>query len=75
MFIIKEIQTNHEGEATFPQDIVAATRPEIESVFYQKCAVASVSTVAIHTIMVFNEEGRVFTDLTRCFKHFPEPEE
>lgn len=75
MFILKEIQTNNEGVPAFLPDLTAATRPEIESIFYQKCAYAVVSDVPIHTIMVFNEEGRVFSDLTRCFKHFPEPEE
>lgn len=70
MFILKEIQTNEEGIPAFLPEITRETRQEIESEFYMKCGYAVISSVPVHTIMVFTEEGFVIPELTKCFKHF-----
>lgn len=70
MFILKEIQTNEEGIPAFLPEVTRETRQEIESAFYLTCGSAVISSIPVHTIMVFTEEGFVIPELTKCFKHF-----
>ena len=68
MFIIQEIQTNNDVAAFLPQEAYQ-TRPAAESAFYLKCGSACISSVEIHTVMTYTEEGFVIPELTKCFKH------
>lgn len=70
MFVLQEMQADGEDHVAFLPQVVRETRPEIESVFYQACASAVVSSVPVHTVMVYTEEGFLIPDLTKCFKHF-----
>ena len=70
MFILKEIQTNEEGIPAFLPEVTRETRQEIESAFYLTCGSAVISSIPVHTIMVFTEEGFVIPELTKCFKHY-----
>ena len=68
MFIVQEIQTANDVAAFLPAEQYQ-TRPAAESAFYLKCGSACISTVPIHTIMTYTEEGFVIPELTKCFKH------
>ena len=68
MYIIQEIQTGTEGTALLPP-VQRENRNEAESAFYIACGYAAVSTVPVHTVMVFTEEGFAIPELTKCFKH------
>lgn len=79
MYIIQEIQTANNTPAFLPAE-VKANRTDAESTVYMKWAAATVSTVPVHTIITYTEEGFVIPELTKCFKHAaqtpaPEPEE
>ena len=76
MFIIQEIQTTN-GTAAFLPPEQYTERGAVESAFYLKCGSAVISTVPIHTVMTYTEEGFPIPELTKCFKHDvqPEPEE
>lgn len=78
MFIVQEIQTNNGVAAFLPQEQYQ-TRPAAESAFYLKCGSACISSVEVHTVLTYTEEGFVIPELTKCFKHepvpTPEPEE
>lgn len=69
MFILQEIQTNAQGASALVTPVQRQTRPEIESVFYQTCAAAVISSVPIHTVIVYNEFGELLTDLCKFFLH------
>ena len=70
-FIIQEIQTTDGVTALLPA-IQKETRPEAESVFYTICGSACISTVPIHTVMTYSEEGVPVKELTKCFRHEPQ---
>lgn len=72
-YIIQEIQTTNGQPAFLPQESYQ-TREQAESAFYFKCGYAVVSTVPVHTIMTYTEEGFAIEELTKCFKHEPQPE-
>jgi hypothetical protein len=69
MYKILEMQTDANGHTAFLPIVEKATRPETESAYYMKCGAACISTVPIHTIMTFTEEGVLVKELTKCFKH------
>ena len=68
MYILQEIQTSN-GTTTLLTPVQRDTRVEIESVFYTTCGSAVISSVPIHTVMVYTEEGFPIPELTKCFKH------
>lgn len=45
------------------------TRAEAESTVFMKWAYAAISTVPIHTVITYTEEGFLIPELTKCFKH------
>lgn len=71
MFIIQEIQTDEYGVVAFLPAEQKTTREAAESTFYYKCGSAVVSSVPIHTIITYTEEGFTIPELTKCFKHPP----
>ena len=72
MFIIQEVQTNNNVAAFLPAEQYQ-TRPAAESAFYLKCGSACISSVEVHTVLTYTEEGFVIPELTKCFKHDPVP--
>ena len=73
-YIIQEIQTNNGTPAFLPQEAYT-DRQSAESAFYLKCGSAVISTVEVHTVMTYTEEGFPIPELTKCFKHEPQPVE
>ena len=67
-FIVQEIQTTNGQPAFLPQEAYQ-TRAEAESAFYLKCGSAVISSVPVHTVMCYTEEGFAIPELTKCFKH------
>lgn len=72
MYIVQEIQANNGTPALLPA-IVKATREEAESAFYMICGSAVLSSVPVHTVTVYTEEGFQIKELTKCFKHAQAP--
>lgn len=72
MFIVQEVQTNNGVAAFLPQESYQ-TREAAESAFYLKCGSACISSVEVHTVLTYTEEGFVIHELTKCFKHEPVP--
>lgn len=69
MYIIQEIQTNAMGEVTILPAEIKPNRNEAESFFYSKCGSACNSTIPIHSVITYTEEGFYIPELTKCFKH------
>ena len=67
-YIIQEIQTTDGQPAFLPQESYQ-DRQAAESAFYLKCGSAVISTVPVHTVMTYTEEGFCIPELTKCFKH------
>lgn len=66
MFIVQELQTNKEKTALLPA-LVYETRQEAESAFHQALAAAAISSVEIHAVMLYTEEGAV--QRTEVYRH------
>ena len=56
MYIIQEMQTNNGNTAMLPA-ITRADKNEAESVYHQKLASAAISSVEIHTVIMYDEHG------------------
>lgn len=69
-YILQEIQTT-DGVTALVAPLVYTDRGAAESAFYTKCGFAVVSSVPVHTVMVYTEEGFPIPELTKCFKHNP----
>ena len=67
-YIIQEIQTT-DGQPAFLPAEAYQDRASAESAFYLKCGSAVISTVPVHTVMTYTEEGFAIPELTKCFKH------
>ena len=63
MFIVQEVQTSNNTAAFLPPEQYQ-TRESAESAFYLKCGSACISSVPIHTILTYTEEGFVIPELT-----------
>lgn len=68
-YIVQEIQTNSENVTALLPPEVRATYGEAASLFYQKCGYAVISTVPIHTVVTYTDEGYVVPELRQSFKH------
>lgn len=74
-YIVSEIQTNSEGVAAV-MNFSFTNRNEALSKFFNVLGYAAVSSVPVHTAMIFTEDGRL-VEPSRDFKHpvaQPEPE-
>ena len=58
MFIIQEIQTEKGATALLPA-ITKADRNEAESVYHLTLGAAAISSVDVHTVMMYDEHGNV----------------
>jgi len=67
-YIIQEIQTTNGQPAFLPAESYQ-DRQSAESAFYLKCGSAVISSVPVHTVMTYTEEGFPIPELTKCFKH------
>ena len=67
-YILQEIQTTNGTTALVPP-MVYPTREAAESAFYMTCGAAVISSVPVHTVMVYTDEGFPIPELTKCFKH------
>ena len=58
MYILQEIQTSKGSTALLPA-VVYADKNQAESAYHSALAAAAVSTVTIHTVMLYDEHGIV----------------
>lgn len=58
MYIIQEIQTTNGSTALLPA-IVKADRNEADSAFHSILASAAISSVGVHTVLLYDEHGNV----------------
>ena len=68
-FIVQELQTDAQGNTVLLPAELKETFDEAASVFYYKCGFAVVSTVPIHTVITYTDEGFAIPELKKCFKH------
>ena len=72
MYIIQEIQTDANGSVAMLPPVVKQTQNEAESEYHIKLGYAAISSVAVHAVAMFTEEG--FPLLHGCYKHASAPE-
>lgn len=58
MYIIQEIQTTNGASALTPA-ITEANKNSAESIWHQKMAAAAISSVEIHTVVMYDEHGNI----------------
>jgi hypothetical protein len=58
MYIIQEIQTNNSQTALLPA-LTYTNRDEAESAYHMKLGSAAISTVSIHTVIMYDEHGNI----------------
>ena len=56
MYIIQEIQTENNKTSLLPA-LTYADRHEAESAYYSKLASACISSVDVHTVIMYDEHG------------------
>ena len=71
MYIIQEIQTSNNQTALLPA-ITKTDKNEMESTVHSILASAAVSSVQVHTVLVYDEHGN--TIRREFYEHLPEPE-
>lgn len=69
MYIIQEIQTNNGQSALLPP-ITKEDKLGAESAFHSICAAAAISSVMVHTAIVYDEHGNVA--MSKYYEHIPE---
>lgn len=73
MYIVLEVQKNLDGTGAIVAPIpVYNTLPEAESCWHSKLAVACISSVPIHTIILMDEDANTIRRET--YQHQPQPE-
>lgn len=72
MYIIQEIQTSNDQTALLPA-ITKTDKNEMESAMHSILASAAVSSVQVHTVLVYDEHGN--TIRREFYEHLPEPAE
>lgn len=73
MYIVLEVQKNLDGTGAIVAPIpVYNTLPEAESCWHSKLAVACISSVPIHTIILMDEDANTIRRET--YKHDVEPQ-
>lgn len=58
MLIVQEIQTNS-GHTSLLTPLTFDNRPAADSAFFYALAAAAVSTVTVHTVIMYDEYGNV----------------
>lgn len=59
MYIIQEIQTFADGSVHLLDPVQHGELQQAESVFHQKLAVAAVSSLPVHAVVILDETGAV----------------
>ena len=71
MYIVQEIQTSGNSTALLPA-ITKQDKNEAESAFHSICAAAAISSVTVHTAIVYDEHGNMV--MSKYYEHLPENE-
>ena len=66
-YIIQEVQTSADRTSAFLPPEVQTDKIVAESVFYIKVGYAAISSIWKHTVMLFDEEGRLLK--SKCYRH------
>ena len=75
MYIVLEVQKNLDGTGAIVAPIpVYNTLPEAESCWHSKLAVACISSVPIHTIILMDDDANTIRRETYLHQPQPEPE-
>lgn len=74
MYIIQEIQTTGSTVAFLPA-VQKQNKEEAESVYHSVMAAAAISSVPIHTCIIYDEHGNDCTPGKKYYEHIPEPVE
>lgn len=69
MFIIQELQTTGGSTALVPA-VTKADRNEADRAFYTAVAAAAVSSVEVHTVILYDEHGNMID--RKYYEHLPE---
>lgn len=72
MYIIQEIQTTNNQTALVPA-VTFTDRNEAESNYHMKLGAAAISSVQVHTVVMFDEHGN--TIKRDCYEHLPQADE
>ena len=74
MYIVLEIQKNLDGSGAIVTPIPTfATQPEAESCWHSKLALACVSSVPIHTVLIQDDDANVIRRETYIHRSTEEP--
>ena len=71
MYILQEIQTENGNTALLPA-LTYADKNEAESAYHTKLASAAISSVDVHTVVLFDEHGNVVR--REFYEHLAETE-
>ena len=71
MFIVQEIQTNGTTSALTPA-LTYTDRDQAEAAYHTTCAAAAVSSVTVHTVLMYDEHGNVIR--REFYEHMSESE-
>lgn len=75
MYIVLEVQKNLDGTGAIVNPIPTFdTLPEAESCWHSKLAVACISSVPIHTIILMDDDANTIRRETYLHQPKPEPE-
>lgn len=72
MFIIQEIQSTNNSSALLPA-FTKTDKNEAESTFHSILASAAISSVPVHTVIMYDEHGNVIR--LECYEHISEVEQ
>lgn len=75
VYIVLEVQKNLDGTGTIVTPIpVYNTLPEAESCWHSKLALACISSVPVHTIILMDDDANTIRRETYLHQPQPEPE-
>ena len=66
MYILQEIQTNNGASALLPA-ITKSNKQEAESAWHSIMAAAAISSVQVHTVLMYDEHGNI--ELRGFYEH------
>lgn len=72
MYIIQEIQTENNTTTLLPA-IQRESKLEAESAYYSIMSAAAISSVDVHTCIVYDEHGNDVTPGKRYYEHINQP--
>ena len=72
MYIIQEIQTSGATSALTPA-VTYTNQGQAESAFHMKCGAAAISSVNVHTVIMYDEYGNMLR--REFYEHSDENEE